>query len=66
MVPNLPSDTEAFCRITKGEVQGVAATWEVSLRKKEVALMRIGGWLRPFDNPFISRLLIFLKYSFIL
>lgn len=59
MVPDLPSDTETFRRIPEGEVQEVALTWEVSLRKKEVTLMRIGGRLRPFDNPFISRLLIF-------
>lgn len=59
MVPDLPSDTETFCRIPKGEVQEVAATWEVCLRKKEVTLMRISEWLRSFYNTLISGLLIF-------
>lgn len=52
MVPDLPSDTETFCRIPKEEVEEVAATWEVRLRKKVVTLMRTDEWLRPFDNNF--------------
>lgn len=52
MVPDLFSDTETFCGIPKEEVEEVAATWEVRLRKKVVTLMRTDEWLRPFDNNF--------------
>lgn len=59
MMPDLSSDTETFCRIPEEEVQEFDATWEVSLRKKEVTMMRTSECLRSFGNPFISRLLIF-------
>lgn len=35
MLPDLPGDKETFCRNPKGEVQEVAATWEISITQSK-------------------------------